>query len=206
MDQLDKHPLKAAATTTALAVMLAAFLIWGAPGPTAGEINNPRSTIGTVALVDQENPKLCSIQASFTLKGRYYTTGQSEYGERLCRFKLGQSVQLAYNYKSPSQAKALQPVSDPPLWPAFIVGVLLLLSTAWLISELPRRQKAPPQADQEKKVAPAKKDRGNDTEPAQEAAVQPTEKDPPGWYPAGGGRLRWWNGSRWTDNYQQSKS
>lgn len=206
---------------------LIALLLWGLPGPKAGKIQNPVPGYGQVLLTGVDG-KRCSIQAGFNLAGKRYTTSQIPYSRDLCSYRLGQRVPIAYNRLDPTEAAALQKVTDHPIWPAMIAGTLFALSLLWLfLILLPRLRSAlrtssspPPEERPAQKPAPSPKPKVSKKKPPEPPPEADTPKPPstsaepkapiiprsgitpPGWYPVRG-RLRWWNGQRWTDNWQE---
>lgn len=194
--------------TVSVAVIFAGLLLWGLSGPSAGMIANPVEAQGTVALTDQEGQgrdRRCSVQAIYEVGGKGYGTSQLPYQKTLCKYQLGDSIAVVYDQKKPSRSAALKTITDPPLWPAYLSGALLLLGLLWVAALYkPARGKKPPM--QESKNGKGQEELETKNRPAPKAASartsNPTDKDPAGWYPARGGRLRWWNGSKWTDNYQ----
>lgn len=218
---------KASALSLLSGVIFIALVFWGLPGPKAGKINNPVASYGQVVLTGVDG-KRCSIQAGFELNGKRYTTSQIPYARGLCSYRLGQRVPLAYNRLDPSQSAALQKVTDHPLWPALLAGVIFAGSLVWLLTLLLPRlsfERSAPKSTKKDPPAPQSKRKQNpvpdpETKPDAELVPDPGAPSdspsssgsktptiprsgvtPPGWYPARG-RLRWWNGQRWTDNWQ----
>ena len=192
------------ASVAALALLLS--LGWLARGPQAGAIKNPLAVKGQVAAIMKDGGS-CSLQAWFELKGRRYYTGQLPYSKQLCSYKLGQSILLAYDRQNPAKSQAMQKVSQPKAWPAWLAGLILLISLMMVAYRWPRKdrtakEKIPIQKEQPV-LAPEEKPKLKAPASGDFARTRsPGAKDKAGWYPTRSGRLRWWDGSRWTENYQ----
>lgn len=192
-------------------VLFFGLLFWGLSGPSAGPIQNPLPASGTVALtgVDGDGAqRRCSVQALFEVEGKRYLTRQREYSPELCRFRLGERIELAYNSALPAQSAVLQRISDPPLWPALLAGLpflvflptsILLGAAAWRSRPARRLASAADQVTGGDALAAPE---SSTVKPRSERQLRPTPGlTPPGWY-RHRGRLRWWDGGRWTDNWQ----
>lgn len=213
---------KAALLTVVGGLLFLGLLLWGLPGPKAGPIQNPVATSGQVVLTGVDG-KRCSIQARFEVKGKSFTTRQVTYSPELCRYRLGQVIPIAYDRSRPENSAALQKVVDHPVWPALLAGLLALSGLLWLALLLkpwskfakspprtaPRRseakQKPPPVtgAAASKPASPRQEPVAPSQDPDNKVIPPRSGITPPGWYSTRG-RLRWWNGQRWTDNWQDS--
>lgn len=220
-------------------ILTVLLLIWGLPGPRAGNIANPRPAQGRVVLTGFDGSgvaRRCSVQAAFEVKGSRYTSAQLPYSKDLCGYRLNQIVPVAYNSLKPAESAALLRVSDHPLWPAllsaglFIFSGLALLGILLRLRSRPGRapsvdssaqpkqpalpaestppktpvssaESAPPKTSAPPVEGPPHKEPASGSGEASEVIVPRSGITPPGWYPRRG-RLCWWNGTRWTDNWQ----